>query len=384
MSWKLPLVSAVVGTTLLAGAGTAAADNDFVLDLPELTISLGGVRNDTAKGIDSKYVVRMNGAIIGDVARPDRVVIEWKGGGKTLATIECDASPGDGGASFDCTQPEASALDTYGAVQAVLSLVDDSEDKTHILHTMNLKVGRFWQWYQRGKKTLHYPHYQIMPLDLLGSAIMWHDADRGDANGTLSLQTWGVHGEGEPITGDTLRCSVDGKKVGDFGSGTGYSLVAEATDWRDVNGPKHHVSFRKFAMKVGGVVWGKKETLRAGYAGKDTVLLDEHPGAWSCDWRKSGKVLRTFSFMVADGRILPHAEQAAGLKLPGSESMITVSFPDDVTDLGFDPAALKAGGFYGRPWSDPATGKAMKLGKAKGPIELAPPKGAKGGKPSKK
>jgi hypothetical protein len=64
-------------------------------------------------------------------------------------------------------------------------------------------------------------------------------------------------------------------------------------------------------------------------------------------------------------------------------SRFGVSFPDEVWDAYYDPARIKATGFFGRPWAVPATVSAMTLGKAKGPLELAAPAGAKGGSASK-
>jgi len=386
MSWK-PLLSLSLGAAALLPATTALAD-DFVLDLAELNVSLGEVRNETDKGIDNKYVVRVKGTVIGATARPDRVVVDWKAGGKTLATVECDADASDGYAGFECIGNEASALDTYGPVEAVVSYVDDSEDQTHVLHTMNLEVGRFWNWYQRGKKTLHYPKYQVVPADLLGSAIVWHRPENGEPdNPRLEFFTWSVHGEGNELEGETLRCSVDGKKLGDFPASGGGELSAETIEWLDVNGPKRELHWYRHRIGLGGVLAGKAATLRREYGkyGPAPVMLGDHPGAWSCDWRGRGKVLRTFAFVVgADGRVQPHAEQKAGLVLPTSEAMVDVVLPAEVPDLAFDPKPLTAGGFYGRPWKAAGTVTAMKLPKAKGAFVQAPPKGAKGGKPAKK
>ena len=93
---------------------------------------------------------------------------------------------------------------------------------------------------------------------------------------------------------------------------------------------------------------------------------------------RMGKVLRTFKFRVgADGLIAPHPEQVAadGLRLPKHHVVIDVVMPNPVPDAYFDPAAVRASGFYGRPWSDKAAHADQPP--AKGALELAAPKGAR-------
>lgn len=388
MSWKTNLLAGLTGASALLGNLTAAHADDFILDLPDTIISLGEVRSENDKGITNKYKLRVRGRVVGPVHTNDRVQVEWKAAGKTVSTLECDLQGSDGEAPFACEGDDARPLDQYGDLQAVFSYVDDSEDATIPLYTMNLKVGRFWNWYQRGKKTLHYPKYQLVLSDLPGSAVVWHQRrDYGSRNvGPIELITYmAFDGNGWSSGGENLRCAVDGKKLGDFEAGPGDHQLTETIDWRGPDADKHEVKWSRMRFAPTNLLWGVAADLtdegdKTNHKSGAITLLGDHPGDWSCDWRKKGKVLRTFTFTVgADGRVAPHAEQAAGLKLPASESVVTVSFPDDVFDPYFDPTAIKAGGFFGRPWADPATAKAMKLGKARGPIELAPPKGAKGG-----
>jgi len=381
---RIPKLLIGAGALLAAIPAHASADDLPILSLTDTIVSLGEVRSENDKGITNRYVVRARGRLAGKTSASDRMKIEWKAGGKVVSEIECEVN----GGSFECTGDDAKPLDHYGALQAVFSYVDDSEDTTSPIYTMNLRVGRFWNWYQRGKKTLHYPKYQLDHSDLQGSAVVRHEPSgyyQTEAGGLTFYTYMAAGNEGWSGRGETIRCSVGGKKLIDGGASPGDLLIAETIDWRGPDADKHEVKFVRVSFQAAGYLWGTRdkigeEHVKTSIEAGETVLLGEHPGEWSCDWRQRGKVLRNFTFTVGtDGRIAPHREQTTGLRLPPGDVAVGVSFPDEVLDAYFDPAAVKAGGFFGRPWSDPATVATIKVGKAKGSIELSPPKGAKGG-----
>jgi hypothetical protein len=202
----------------------------------------------------------------------------------------------------------------------------------------------------------------------------------------IEFHTTGVTGEdgGGSWGTETMRCVAAGKKLADVPSGAGTVQLAETVDWRGPDAARHVVVWRSLRVVPSGFSWGTRgkltESEQRQYDAGELIVLGDHPGDWSCDLRRTGRSLRTFTFTVgADGRVADHPEQAAGLRLLPSEAMVAVSFPDEAHDAYFDPARVKTVGFFGRPWAVPATAAAMKLAKAKGPLELAPPKGAKGG-----
>lgn len=374
------------GALLIAMPRPARADERPILSLIETGVSLGERRSENDKGIINKYVVRVRGRVAGSIDGADRVKIEWKAGGKVAGEFECDIQ-GAGGV-FDCASDDEKPFDHHGALQAVFSYVDDSEDTSTPIYTMNLRVGRFWNWYQRGKKTLHYPKFQLVLSDLQGSAVVRHEESshyKSEAGGLEFFAHVAAGSEGWAGKSETLRCSVGGKKLTDSAAGPGDALLAESVDWRGPDADKHDVRFYRLRFRPSNLTWGTRDAigdddLKQQIEKGTEILLGDHPGEWSCDWRQKGKVLRTFTFTVgADGRVAPHPEQAAGLSLPPGDVMVGVSFSDDVLDDYFDPTAVKATGFFGRAWSAPGTVSALKLGKAKGPAELSPPKGAKGG-----
>jgi hypothetical protein len=81
-------------------------------------------------------------------------------------------------------------------------------------------------------------------------------------------------------------------------------------------------------------------------------FLGDHPGAWSCDLRVDGRVLRSLMFSVgADGRVAPHPEQTgpqAFRMVPGL-TLIDVRLPSSPPDEYVDPAAIRASLQFGQP-----------------------------------
>jgi len=366
----------LVGAASLFGAARA----DVQLNPASFSVRLYEDKTDNDKGVTSKYQVRASGQVFGTVGDHDRMTLAWKSGGKTLSTVDCDLQALTKYGQFSCEGKDS--LDAFGDVTAVLSYVTDADDKSLALHTMNLKVGRFWNWYMRGNKTLTYARYQVMPMDVLGDGVITYLDGNGNApNGNVRLSFWGLRvGDEEYAGGKTLRCTVDGKQVGDWDAGTSGSQIVEAEDWRGPNLPKHSVHWETHSVILQDLLWGTAKPER-----DSAIAMGAFPGAWTCDWRLKGKVVRQFAWKVgADGRIKPHAEQAAGLKLPSDMVMVDVTVPDSAPDKFFDADAVRASGFFGRAWSDAATNKSQKNTKSRPGVELAAPKGAKAAPKAKK
>lgn len=374
-------IASTLFTTALAG--TALADQAYTSDPTELTIQLAEDRSDVAKGITSKYHLRIHGrvhAASGEIARADRVDVEWIAGGKKLTTASCDVDANGDSAQFNCEGTDQ--LDAFGDVTAVFKFTRDADDAVTTLSTHQLKVGRFWNWYMRNDKRLLYAQYQVMPLDLVTSAVVSQE-DWGNGDRRFQIYGWATTEGAASPEPTSLRCSVDGKRIADLDVGAPYNSVVEASDWRDpqVNPRVPHVM--QFKLWVGQIRWGMAADLPSPTG--SLVVLGDHPGRWSCDWRDKGKVVRTFNFTVgSDGIVQPHAEQAAGLALPAGRALIDVTLPDSAPDAYVDPAMSKAGGLWGQAWRLPATGAKAAPSFTRAGFETAPPAGAKAaGKPAK-
>lgn len=376
-------IASTLFTTALVSA--AHADQAYTSDPTELTILLAEDRTDVDKGITAKYHLRIHGrvhAATGEISRADRVDVEWIAGGKKLTTASCDVDANGDSAQFNCEGTDQ--LDAFGDVTAVFKFTRDADDAVTTLSTHQLKVGRFWKWYMRNDKRLLYAQYQIMPLDLVTSAVI-SEEDWGYGDHRVQIFGWASTEGAKAPEAETLRCSVDGKRLPDFGAGGPYNSVVEATDWRDPQVDPRVAHVNQFKIWVTGLTWGKSADVDPSRVSAGLVVMGDHPGQWSCDWRAKGKVLRTFSFAVgADGFAVPHAEQAAGLALPAGKKLIDVALPDTAPDAYVDPAMSKAGGLWGQAWRLPATGAKAAPAFTRAGFETPPPAGAKAaGKPAK-
>lgn len=116
------------------------------------------------------------------------------------------------------------------------------------------------------------------------------------------------------------------------------------------------VQWYRVSFSTRDVWWGRRVPFPASHAGYDTTnyrFLADHAGAWSCDLRMDGQVLRNFAFTVnADGRIATHAEQtgAQAYKQLGGLSLIEVRIPSPSPgDEYVDPAAIRGAFQFGQP-----------------------------------
>ncbi len=381
------MLRTAIASTLLTTAltGAALADQPYTSDPTELTFQLAEDRNDVAKGITAKYHLRVHGrvhAAKGEITRADRVDVEWLAGGKKLTTASCDVDANGDSAQFNCEGTDQ--LDAFGDLTAVLKFTRDADDTVTTLSTHQLKVGRFWNWYMRNDKRLYYAQYQVMPLDLVTSAVI-SEEDWGSGDHRVQIYGWATTEGAKFPDAETLRCSVDGKRLADFDANGGDGSILEATDWRDPQVDPRVAHVNQFKIWIGGLTWGTSADVDPNRVAAGLVVMGDHPGQWSCDWRAKGKVLRTFTFAVgADGFAVPHAEQAAGLALPAGKKLIDVTLPESAADAYVDAAQSKAGGLWGQAWRLAATGAKLAPSFSRPGFETAPPAGAKAaGKPAK-
>lgn len=152
-----------------------------------------------------------------------------------------------------------------------------------------------------------------------------------------------------------FRCTVDGERIAlpdrhnqvhvSWPSQPFLQVVHSRDQPRDVNPIRDFVSYRTAVIQL-PFTWGPPDRRVDG-----DVVLEDHPGAWECQWRVSGRPIRTFRWTVRDGAIQPHAEELAGLRFgPNVHFVETVIHGESIIDQRVDPAAVRAGGFYGRAW----------------------------------
>ncbi len=379
------LSAILVAVAALAAPGPSAAQPSgprVLHDPAKLRINLVSETEETDRAVTARYRVTAAGRAVaarGAISERDRLTLTWAVGGKPIATVPCVWAGDGASAPFTCTGAEL--LDVHGPVTATFTYGEDADDSTFTMSTHQLTVGRFWNWFERNGKRGYYAKYQVVPLELLTSAVLTHGA-YSDPRGVELHGWWSADGGVTPNV-SALRCTVDGKRVTDLETSYGSGHAIEGYDWRDPKQNARVPQVRSFGGELQQLKWGPRDPDHIDYPGvAPWVYLGDHPGRWSCDLRADGKAVRTFQFTVgADGRVAPHAEQAAGLALPSGTVMIDALVPDSAPDPYIDPAASRAGGFWGQPWRDAATGPRLAPKRSRPGFEAAPPKGA--GKPAK-
>lgn len=329
----------------------------------------------------------------------DALRVDWKQKGKVLATARCPLTFEAGIASVTCeSNRDDDVLTAHGDVQAELTYIDDSNDKEYPFRTLHLKINRYWEWTgmgAKGKTPTHVPRFQIVGDELLGSSkLQLIDRGEGGSYDPVAFHFW-ASATGKYDWGkSTFRCSVDGKRIekeltGDQSGEWAWVNISEpdllmVEDRQFIKKPPDETTvYRWMNVTLAPNLRHRASTWKPGdKTTEHTVAIEDHPGKWSCELRQAGKVLRELRFTVnTDGTVALHPEQQGDKALwmrPG-KYFIETYFPTTEKDFVFAPDAIKKGGFFGRPWKDPASLAGMfgALPKAKGSAVVKPPKGAK-------
>jgi hypothetical protein len=313
-----------------------------ILDEASVQLSLN-TRGD--EGYDFKSHVEMTGF----TSKTDTARIDWKQGGKVLATAKCKLDLNGKNAEGSCDYG-GKPLKAKGDIQAELVYWDDQTEKEYLVRTFNVKAYEFkGQW----------ETWQIVPDDVLASGwiYMGHDNDNNGTYRRPSLYLW--FSNGDYLNDATFRCTVEGKKLPDFeaspqgGSDTG---VIEA-DHQPTNGDRLTYRWQKTNLLM-GIMWGKRETLKYDMPKtqpKDTVLSDL-PGKWECALRHDGKAIRQVLFTVdKDGMILQDEIQTGKNAIPVVSNRVALidlrlTKDSEQWDKRIVPAALKKSMGFGLPW----------------------------------
>jgi hypothetical protein len=264
----------------------------------------------------------------------NRYRLEWKQGGKTVATVPCSwTKPRDESATYAHVQcgNQDQVITAKGAVEGHLILTDDNAGVDYLLRVYKVTVAKYPS---KGD-----PVWQIVPDDLLATA--W--ANQEDE--TLWLSFW-VAVENPYLD---LRCTVDGKKIPDMKMNPGEnSIQAEVYDAK---------------AKATKYIWHQSGSINValGLPPKDFKpdatsirYIGEYPGKWDCKVRKDGKELRQLLFTVNNkGRV--EADPAQPGVYPDWVVPIDIRFGKDIVDVRVRPDAMKKSRGFGLPWPKPPT-----------------------------
>lgn len=323
-----------IASVILAAAATPALADAPLLDEPETRVEL------FSKGTEDWYQAKLKVDVWNLKRESDGAKLQWKSGGKVVATIICKSAFDQDSMSttFTCDS-EGTKLKATGVIEAKLVFVDGADDTETPLRTFKFDVKRYAAKAGGGD-------YQIFGDDLLGAAFAVHDKRYGHVNfhfwTTATLQ-------GTP----KLRCTVGGKQLDDsrtrFESNTSMTI-----DNIPKSGARFGAKWTHQYMPTDDLTFGT----RAAYKGTGTVekmrFLGDNPGAWSCVVRLEGTVVRQFDFEVgADGMIVGDAWNTGknAVRLRSNTVAVAMTVPKGI-DPRVRPAAMKGSFNFGLPWPD--------------------------------
>ena len=332
-------VVACASTAAVAHAGTApllgtAHNPPLFIDESTTSVALVG------QGDDGYWFNQT--AWITNYKRGDRVRLDWTQKGKVLASAKCEygSLSNSAGSLFRCKY-NGTPLKAVGAVDALLIYEDDADDKEYVLRTYKL-APTLWS-----KGT-----WQLAADDVLGAAYVEHGA-AGQQPQVALFRFWiATSLDGLDAT---LRCTVDGTKLADFrGSITANGTAAETleADVMPAKGERKTWHWQLAGFAPDDLHWGAKTQ-------RGNNWLIDHPGAWDCQLRRNGGVIRQLLFTVnAKGMIESHPMQKAknAAPLAAGVALIDIRLP---AGAGFDQRiktdVLKKSRGFGLPWpSDPS------------------------------
>jgi hypothetical protein len=349
------LVLALASAPVVAGGKPAPASQHkppIVLDEASVYVKLVQ-HSDNGYGFNS-YV-----EIAGLASNKDAARLDWKQGGKVLATSKCELSFEARAATHDFYATGhckfSDNVKATGAVEAELVVRDDQDDKEYLVRTFKMTVRHY-----KGLAE----DWQVSPDDVLAAAWIYHghgsddDSRHSGSYRRPNLYMWFT---GDWLNDGALRCTVAGKKVPDVG--LSRQSDASETDIEFVQLPKGGKRVRYVWSKqifLLDVYWGKRDTL-ASDLGKnvepDHVLAD-NPGKWECALRHDGKAIRQLNFTVdADGMIQQDEIQSGKNAIPTVSNLVVLVdlrlTKDSATyDARIAPEAMKKSLGFGLPWPD--------------------------------
>ncbi|HTR49868.1 MAG TPA: hypothetical protein VMJ10_04115 [Kofleriaceae bacterium] len=299
------------------------------------------------------YEVALHTAVPESEPGSDRFQLDWKSGGKIVATFKCDwgnktYQPVYAGVKEVTCEDRDHHAKAAGPIEADLVMHDDSDGNDYVLRTFKVNVVHFTSFGD--------PVWQIVPDDLLASAYALRVPRAPDGLEVVHFTLWVAHNM-DGVTDLKLRCTVDGAKLDDarVDAPTLQTIVAEP---RTKDGKSTRYVWSHIDADIGWVA-GPHDAKNKGL---QTLFVD-HPGKWDCMLRADGKAFRELLFTV-DGRGMIAADPMATGR--GAMPMLATVVPVDVRipkDSTFDdrvrPDAMRKSRGFGLAWPDAPNVKAI-------------------------
>lgn len=348
----------VVMVVSLASSVAVGQSGPRMVDESELFVRLWSSSPETG------YVVRVDATVYGVGSNQDAVRVDVIQRGRTIATRRCSLSLRGSVGRLECEVGGDAPLTASGDLTVDLVYVDDVAESTETIRTLQLRVNAYPYWVSGdGSRQIMGRSWQIDGSDQLGTAFVYMQNSslaQTEANQPQHISFYtsfsGAYSSG---SAPVLRCTVNGAtRIPDLNASwspiSDYEVQERTSQTADIR----TIRWYRARIETYEIFWGRR--IPSAVAGLDTTglqFLGDNPGQWSCDFRQSGRVLRTFRFVVdADGRIAPHTEEAGpgAMRLIPGLHLVDVRLPHpNPIDAVVDPAAIRRASQYGRPWSNP-------------------------------
>jgi len=342
--------------------------------------------------VDEGWALVASFRLFGSVAPRSALRFVLKKGNREIARTTCEGSRGQwnrniarGPETFfvsNCIDRAQRITDT-GDFTVDVVFLDDATDAETTLRTLKLRVATAERVGGTGEPIE--PHHfvdhspevlgTVMHLQNMG-AVAYHADTRSDlpipgSNNQVVMYVpatpnGGAQGSLGAYT--NVRCTVDGQRL-EMPSDRVSGMVVrhqsvQASRGRARADQGETTSYGSMMMLVAlpisfdtSHLQPTHDRVQAPSRQNDVVYLHEHPGVWECQWRMERDVLRTWRWTVgANGRVVPHPEQAAGLSLGPNAFLVETVLPAAATpyDAAVDRAAIEERAFYGLGWRSEA------------------------------
>ncbi|NNE05098.1 MAG: hypothetical protein HKN15_05175 [Xanthomonadales bacterium] len=267
-----------------------------------------------------------------------------------------------------------------GTYEVEVIYIDGDSNKEYSAHTYTIEVGKVDQLDSAAKELLvRPPEYFVSRHQELLSTVLtpWGDYKGGAFAGVYQL-LWNASPSETGLapsntTGNAayLRCTVDGEPIRLGQDSDQRNLDATSTRVLDndrlislVHSDRNALEFRSGTSYREPLIFYQYQTTLPFQDTTDEyppadggrpmpyTTLENRDGEWECQFLDNGALLRTFSWEVDGGKLVPHPEQEEGLTLNPGAILVETRIPENGTALDGRtlPDAVEDGGFYGWEW----------------------------------